>query len=90
MTWREAHEVGAWVLMVSNAAVGAWCLGAHYEARLRGRALWWAVIAAQVFSFIATHSLIEEELFYPEFEAQSKNDEDRSMLDEAKPIRVPF
>jgi hypothetical protein len=52
VTWREAHEVGAWVLMVSNAAVGAWCLGAHYEGRLRGQALWWAVIAAQVFVFV--------------------------------------
>ena len=52
MTWRDAHEVGAWVLMMSNAAVGTWCLGAHYEARLRVRPLWWAVIAAQVFVFV--------------------------------------
>jgi len=52
VTWRDAHELGAWVLMGANAAVGAWCLGAHYQERLRHRALWWAVIAAQVFVFV--------------------------------------
>jgi hypothetical protein len=52
VSWRDAHEVGAWVLMLGNAAVGAWCLGAHYRERLRSRALWWAVIAAQVFVFV--------------------------------------
>lgn len=52
MTWREAHEVGAWVLMGANAAVGAWCLGAHYEERLRLRAIWAAVIVAQVLVFV--------------------------------------
>lgn len=44
--------MGAWVLMVANAAVGAWCLGAHHEARLRHRAIWVAVIAAQVLVFV--------------------------------------
>ena len=52
MTWREAHEAGAWVLMGTNAAVGAWCVGAHVRPRLRQPALWWAVIAAQVWVFV--------------------------------------
>jgi hypothetical protein len=52
VTWREAHELGAWVLMGANAAAGAWCLGAHYLERLRHRALWWVVVAAQVLVFV--------------------------------------
>lgn len=52
MSWREAHEAGAWVLMFANAGAGAWCLAAHYHRRLRRTSLWWAVIAAQVFVFV--------------------------------------
>jgi len=52
VTWREAHEVGAWVLMGANAVVGAWCIAAHFHERLRHRSLWWAVIAAQVLVFV--------------------------------------
>jgi hypothetical protein len=52
VSWRDAHEVGAWVLMGVNAAVGAWCVAAHYESRLRLRTIWWAVIAAQVLVFV--------------------------------------
>lgn len=40
------------MLMGANALVGAWCIGAHYESRLRHRSLWWSVIAAQVFVFV--------------------------------------
>ena len=52
MTWREAHEIGAWVLMGTNATVGAWCIGAHYLEALRHRAIWVAVIVAQVLVFV--------------------------------------
>lgn len=52
MTLRDAHEIGAWVLMATNAAAGGWCIGAHYSEAVRHRALWWAVIAAQAFVFV--------------------------------------
>ena len=52
MSWRDAHEVGAWVLMGVNAAVGAWCVAAHYHERLRHPTIWWAVITAQVLVFV--------------------------------------
>ena len=52
MSWRELHEVFAWVLMGTNAAVGAWCLWAHVEARVRHRWLWVAVVVAQVTVFV--------------------------------------
>ncbi|MFV0318461.1 MAG: hypothetical protein ACK5O2_16055 [Microthrixaceae bacterium] len=44
----DIHVVWAWVVVCSNAAVGLWCLGAHWLAPLRVRQLWWAVIAAEV------------------------------------------
>ena len=52
MTLREWHEAFAWVLLLTNAAAGAWCLGAHLLPRLRGRALWAWVILAQVLVFV--------------------------------------
>ena len=45
------HGALAWGLVIANAAAGAWALGAHFEARLRGRALWGAVIVSQLFVF---------------------------------------
>lgn len=44
----DLHEITAWVLIAANAAVGAWCLAAHSVSVLRGRALWVAVIVAQL------------------------------------------
>ncbi len=44
----DIHVVWAWVVVLGNAAVGLWCLGAHWIPVLRVRALWWAVIAAEV------------------------------------------
>ena len=38
--------------MGTNAAAGAWCVAAHYHPELQRRALWWAVIAAQVVVFV--------------------------------------
>jgi hypothetical protein len=48
----QAHQVGAWVVVVANALVGLWALGAHWRPALRVRALWWATIAAEVSIFV--------------------------------------
>lgn len=52
MSWRDAHEAFAWVLMGTNAAVGGWCLLAHLRAGARHRLLWPAVAAAQALVFV--------------------------------------
>jgi hypothetical protein len=44
----DAHVVGAWVVVVSNAAAGLWALGAHQLPALRHRALWWFTVAAEL------------------------------------------
>lgn len=44
---RAAHEIGGWLVIVSNGAVGIWALAAHRYERLRHRAGWVAVIFAQ-------------------------------------------
>jgi hypothetical protein len=48
MSLRDAHVWWAWVVVVSNAAVGLWALGAHRWEGLRHKALWWATAAAEV------------------------------------------
>ena len=48
MTLRQAHADFAWVVVVANAIVGLWALGAHYEERLRSPRLWPATVAAEV------------------------------------------
>ncbi len=48
----ELHEINAWVLIGSNAAVGGWALVAYRFATLRGRALWAGVIVAQATVFV--------------------------------------
>jgi hypothetical protein len=48
----ELHEINAWVLIGSNAAVGGWALLAYQFASLRGRALWVGVILAQATVFV--------------------------------------
>lgn len=45
------HEVSAWVLIVANAIAGAWATTAQYVARLRWRAAWSIVVAAQLSTF---------------------------------------
>ena len=47
MTLRSVHADFSWVVVVTNALVGAWAVGAHYDTKLRRRALWWATIAAE-------------------------------------------
>jgi hypothetical protein len=48
MSLRDAHVAWAWVVVVANAAVGLWALGAHWWEPLRRRALWWATAAAEL------------------------------------------
>lgn len=48
----ELHEINAWVLIGSNAAVGVWCLLAYQFAVLRGRPVWVGVIVAQLTTFV--------------------------------------
>ncbi len=46
------HEVGAWVLIATNAVAGAWALAAHRWRRLRGWPLWATIAAAQTTAFV--------------------------------------
>lgn len=43
-----AHEIGGWLVIISNGAVGLWALAAHRYPVLRHRAGWVAVVIAQV------------------------------------------
>ena len=48
VTLRTVHEWWAWVMVVGNGLAGVWALGAHRFASLRGRALWWFTVFAEV------------------------------------------
>ena len=48
MTLRQLHADFAWVVVGTNAAVGAWALAAHWQERLRARALWQATVVAEL------------------------------------------
>ena len=48
MTLRDAHADFSWVVVLVNAAVGAWALAAHYDERFRRRWLWPATIVAEL------------------------------------------
>ena len=48
VTLRDVHADFAWVVVVTNAAVGLWALAAHWVEPLRTRHLWWATVAAEV------------------------------------------
>jgi hypothetical protein len=43
-----AHVWCAWVVVIGNALVGLWALGAHWLPALRRPELWWATAAAEV------------------------------------------
>lgn len=45
----DLHQIGGWLVIAANGAVGVWALAAHRFAGLRGRLGWMAVAAAQVF-----------------------------------------
>jgi hypothetical protein len=38
--------------VLSNAAAGAWGVGAHFVSSLRTRAMWWFTVAAEVTIFV--------------------------------------
>jgi hypothetical protein len=44
----DVHVWCGWVVVVSNAAAGAWALGAHRLPALRHRSLWWFTGAAEL------------------------------------------
>jgi hypothetical protein len=48
VTLRTVHADFAWVVVGTNALVGAWALGAHYAEALRRPALWWATLVAEL------------------------------------------
>ena len=48
----DAHEIIGWVLIVTNAISGAWCLAAYQWPSLRGRPVWVGVIIAQLTTFV--------------------------------------
>lgn len=52
MTVVGLHAGWAWVVVLANAASGVWALGAHWVPPLRGRPLWWFVIAAEAAIFV--------------------------------------
>ena len=52
MTLRSAHADFAWVVVATNAVVGLWALGAHYDERFRRRALWRATLVAELTIFV--------------------------------------
>jgi dolichyl-phosphate-mannose--protein O-mannosyl transferase len=51
VTLAELHDALAWFLIVANAVVGAWALGAQYLLALRRRAMWWSIGVAQLSGF---------------------------------------
>lgn len=52
MSLSGLHSAGAWVVIVANALVGLWTLGAERLPALRRRALWWCTVAAEVAIFV--------------------------------------
>ena len=52
LTLRQAHVTWAWVVIVSNALVGAWALAAHRWERFRTPALWRCTVAAELTVFV--------------------------------------
>lgn len=51
MNLRDIHDTFSWVVVLSNAAAGAWSLAAHQWPALRVRALWWYTLVAQLTVF---------------------------------------
>ncbi len=52
MTLFDVHETLAWFVVIANAIVGLWALGAQYRPVLRTPVLWWAVGVAEVSAFV--------------------------------------
>lgn len=52
MTLHEIHHTLAWLLILSNAAVGVWALAAQWIPVLRVRPLWWVTAVAELSAFV--------------------------------------
>jgi len=52
MTVRDLHVGWAWMVILSNALAGIWCLGAHRWEGLRTRAMWWFTVMAEITVFV--------------------------------------
>ncbi len=52
MTLRSIHADFAWVVVLANAAAGAWALAAHQWERARSPWLWRATVAAELTIFV--------------------------------------
>lgn len=52
MTLRQVHADFAWVVVVTNAAVGLWALAAHVQERWRTPRLWRATLVAELTIFV--------------------------------------
>jgi predicted transporter len=48
VTLRDLHAGFAWVVVVTNAALGAWALAAHWLEGLRSPLLWRATVVAEL------------------------------------------
>jgi len=48
VTLRQLHADFAWVVVATNAAVGAWALAAHWSEPARHRFLWPATVVAEL------------------------------------------
>lgn len=46
------HTWWAWIVVIGNAVSGLWCIGAHYWAPLRVRAIWAAVVMVEATIFV--------------------------------------
>jgi hypothetical protein len=49
---RRIHDDFAWFVVLANAFVGLWALGAHWLEAWRTRWLWWCTGVAQVAIFV--------------------------------------
>jgi hypothetical protein len=52
VTLRDVHADFSWAVIAANAAAGVWAIGAHYDERLRVRALWIATLVAELTIFV--------------------------------------
>jgi hypothetical protein len=48
----DIHRAFAWFVIIGNGVAGLWALAAHRWPALRGRALWWFVVAVEVAIFV--------------------------------------
>jgi len=69
----DLHKSWAWFVIVANGLAGLWALGAHRFESLRGRALWWFTLLAELTIFVqVTMGVIlvnKDKLEFPQFHA---------------------